>query len=470
MNLMSASDLEEQIRRVMSDLREETTIPGQYCSPCPVHQRMAETCTPAMSVGVIDDFEVAWTRGFGTLAAGAESAAANTPFQCGSISKPVFALAVVKLAEAGTIDLDADVNDYLTSWRLPANDGWQPHVSLRHLLSHTAGTTVHGFPGYPVSGPWPTVSQILRGFPPANNQPIVVDVLPGTQFRYSGGGTTIAQQVVVDVTRRPFPELMRELILDPVGMMDSGYEQPAPAAFAQRVAKGHPWNGTETPGGYHVYPEMAAAGLWTSAADLALLGVEVMRALRGNPSKLGLASETVSSMLRPQLPNQETGQEFVGLGWFCSGKEETFRFGHDGGNHGYVATMLMLPAIGKGVVVIVNSNQGWMLRGEITAAVGREYGWPALKDTPQIGDIAPEVAYAGIYESVNGRIQVAQDSNRLLVEFASQQALVLYPAAAGEFFARAINLRLRFAGAVPARPSELTVVNGSRTELFKRTD
>jgi CubicO group peptidase (beta-lactamase class C family) len=455
----------------MSDLREETTIPGQYCSPCPVHQRMAQTCTPAVSVGVIDNFEIAWARGFGTLAAGARPAAANTPFQCGSISKPVFALAVMKLAEIGTIDLDADVNDYLTSWRLPANDGWQPHVSLRHLLSHTGGTTVHGFPGYPPSGPRPTVSQILRGVPPANNQPIIVDVLPGTQFRYSGGGTTIAQQVVVDVTRKSFPELMRKLILDPAGMMDSGFEQPAVAsAFAKRVARSHPWNGTETPGGYHVYPEMAAAGLWTSAADLALLGVEVLRTLRGSSSKLGLTPESVSSMLRPQLPNQEIGQEFVGLAWFCSGKEESFRFRHDGWNHGYVATMLMLPAIGKGVVVMTNSNQGWILPGQITAAVSREYAWPALKDAPEISDIRPDVAYAGTYESVNGTIRVAQDNNRLLVEFPFQPALPLYPAAAGEFFARAIDLRLRFAGVAAARPCELTVVTGNKTELFKRTD
>jgi CubicO group peptidase (beta-lactamase class C family) len=467
---MSTSDLEERIRRVMSDLREETTIPGQYCSPCPVHQRMAQTCTPAVSVGVIDNFEVAWARGFGLLAAGSEAAAANTPFQCGSISKPVFALAVMKLVENGTIDLDADVNDCLTSWRLPTNDGWQPHLSLRHLLSHTAGTTVHGFPGYPASGPWPTVPQILRGVPPANNQPIVVDVLPGTQFRYSGGGTTIAQQVVVDVTRKPFPELMRQLILEPVGMMDSGFEQPAPSAFTKRVAKSHPWNGTEIPGGYHVYPEMAAAGLWTTAADLALLGVEVMRALRGNSSKLGLAPETVSSMLHPQLSNQEIGQEFVGLGWFCAGKEETFRFWHDGWNHGYVATMLMLPAIGKGVVVMVNSNQGWMLRGEITAAVGREYGWPALKEVPKISDINPKLTYAGDYESANGRMRVTQESDRLLVEFAFQQALPLYHSAAGEFFSRAINLRLQFAGADPTRPSELTVIHGHKTELFKRID
>jgi CubicO group peptidase (beta-lactamase class C family) len=470
MSFMSTSTLEKRIRRVMSDLRGETTIPGQYGSPSSVHQRMAQTCTPALSVGVIDNFDVAWVRGFGTLAAGAEPATANTPFQSGSISKPVFALAVMKLAETGTIDLDTDVNDYLKSWHLPGKDGWKPRITLRQLLSHTAGTTVHGFPGYPASGPWPTVPQTLRGVPPANTQPVVVDTLPGTQFRYSGGGTTIAQQVVVDVTGMPFPELMRELILDPVGMTDSGYEQPAPSVFAKRAARGHPFNGTEIEGSYHVYPEMAAAGLWTTAADLALLGAEVMHALRGDASKLALAPETVSSMLRPQLPDQEIGQEFVGLGWFCAGKEQNFRFFHDGWNHGYVATMLMLPAIGKGAVVMLNSNQAWMLGGEIAAAVGREYGWPALKDVPEISNVVSDVAYAGTYESVNGKIIVALDGNRLLVEFAHQQALPVYPAAAGEFVARAINLRLRFASGDMARPAELTVINGNKTESFKRTD
>jgi CubicO group peptidase (beta-lactamase class C family) len=469
MDLMSTSALEERIRRVMSDLREETTVPSQYGPPSPVHQRMAQTCTPALSVSVIDNFEVAWAGGFGALAAGAEPATANTPFQSGSISKPVFALAVMKLAETGTIDLDTDVNDYLKSWHLPGNDGWQPRVTLRQLLSHSAGTTVHGFPGYPASGPWPTVPQILRGIPPANTQPVVVDILPGTQFRYSGGGTTIAQQVVVDVTGMPFPECMRELVLDPVGMTDSGYEQSVPSVFAKR-ARGHPLNGTEIEGGYHVYPEMAAAGLWTTSADLALLGAQLMRALRGDASKLALAPETVSNMLQPQLPDQEIGQEFVGLGWFCAGEGQNFRFFHDGWDHGYVATMLMLPAIGKGAVVMLNSNQGWMLRSEITAAVGREYGWPALKDVPEISNVIPDIEYAGIYESVNGKIMVARDGNRLLVEFAHQQALPVYPAAAGEFFAKAINLRLRFAGGDTARPLELTVLNGNKTESFKRTD
>jgi CubicO group peptidase (beta-lactamase class C family) len=465
---MSIPDLEQRIQRVVSDLRVETAVPGQYRSPCPLHQRMTETHTPAVSVGVIDGFELAWARGFGTLAAGAQAVTANTPFQCGSISKPVFALAVMKLAENGTADLDADVNDHLTSWRLPASDGWRPRVSLRQLLSHTAGTTVHGFPGYPACGPWPTATQILQGVPPANTQPVVVDILPGTQCRYSGGGTTVAQQAIVDLTGRPFPELMRQLVLAPAGMTDSSFEQPAPAALTGRAAKSHPWNGVETPGGCHVYPEMAAAGLWTSASDLAGLGVELMRTLRGDSSRLGLAPETVRSMLRPQLPGQAA--EFVGLGWFCAGKDETFRFSHDGWNHGYTGTMLMLPAIGKGVVVLVNSNEGWMLRGEIVAAVGREYGWPELKDVPNVGSIDPNVVYAGTYASASTSLRVTQDGEGLLVEFALQPALPLYPAAAGQFVARAINLRLQFGGTDPARPSELTVVSGAKTDLFRRTD
>ncbi|MGY3617748.1 serine hydrolase domain-containing protein [Bradyrhizobium sp. USDA 10063] len=468
--LMSTSHLEDRIQRVTSDLREETIIPGKGGSPCTLDQRMVETCTPAASVAVVDDFEVAWARGFGAIAVGSEATTANTPFQCGSISKPVFALAVMKLVENGTFDLDADVNDYLTTWRLPANDGWQPHVSLRHLLSHTAGTTVHGFPGYPSSGPLPTVAQILQGVPPANNHPIIVDVLPGTQFRYSGGGTTIAQQVVVDVTRRPFPELMRELILEPVGMADSSFEQPAPSALTERAAKSHPWNGVETPGGYHVYPEMAAAGLWTTAADLALLSVEIMRTLKSRSSKLGLTPETVSSMLRPQLPDQEIGQDFVGLGWFCFGKDETFRFGHDGGNHGYLATMRMLPEIGKGVVAMVNSIQGWMLGSEITAAVGREYSWPALKELQEASEIDQKFMLTGEYESANQRIRVARDGERLLVEFPFQKAVPLYYSTTGEFFSKAINLRLQLGGNNPERPSDLTVIHGQKTELFKRVD
>src|SRR5262245_2289852 len=296
---------DDRIARVLADLRPEAAVPAREGPAQPLTQRMAYYATPGASIGVVDDGALAWARGFGVRTMrGADAVTANTPFQAGSIAKPVFALAVMRLIEDGTLDLDADVNGYLTSWQVPANGGWQPRITLRQLLSHTAGTTVHGFRGYPASGPWPTPLAVLQGVPPANTPEVIVDLLPGLTFRYSGGGTTIAQQVVVDVLRRPFPELMRELTLDPLGMADSTFEQPLPASMAARAAVAHPLNGQPLPGGAHVYPEMAAAGLWTTAADLSRLAVELMRTLRGERSALPLKPETLQLMLRPQLSDQ----------------------------------------------------------------------------------------------------------------------------------------------------------------------
>jgi CubicO group peptidase (beta-lactamase class C family) len=237
-------DIEAHIAHVLQDLRPDGSVQGQELPACSLEQRMADCATPGISIGVIDEFQVVWAGGFGKRTAGTtDEVTPNTPFQAGSISKPVFALAVMKLVEKGQIDLDADVNHYLESWQIPTNEGWQPRVTLRQLLSHTAGTSVHGFPGYPTAGPWPAIPQILEGIPPANTPPVVVDLLPGIQFRYSGGGTMIAQQLVVDLLGKPLPDIMRELVLDPLEMSDSTYEQPLPAAMAARAATAHPWNG-----------------------------------------------------------------------------------------------------------------------------------------------------------------------------------------------------------------------------------
>ena len=205
---------ENRIADLLQDLRPES-----LCSTHSLAERMRQLFTPGVSIALIDDFELGWAGGFGTQRRGEENAvSADTLFQAASISKPVFALAVMRLAKSRKIDLDADVNDYLVSWRVPEHRGWQPRVTLRQLLSHTAGMTEHGFAGYPTSEPWPTLTEVLDGIPPANNLPIVVDLLPGLQARYSGGGMIVAQQVVTDVSGRSMPELMRELVLDPLQM------------------------------------------------------------------------------------------------------------------------------------------------------------------------------------------------------------------------------------------------------------
>jgi len=201
---------------------------------------------------------VAWERGFGIRTNGnPEPVGADTLFQAGSVSKPVFALGAMRLVQDGQIAVDGDIQQYLTSWRIPSNGDWTPRVTLRQLLSHTGGVSVHGFAGYPAAGPWPTVTQILNGTPPANNFPIIVDLIPGLQFRYSGGGTTIAQVAVTDVRGHPLPAIMRELIFEPLALKNTTFAQPCPSATAphrpasamsDETILGNPRNHRETNG------------------------------------------------------------------------------------------------------------------------------------------------------------------------------------------------------------------------------
>jgi CubicO group peptidase (beta-lactamase class C family) len=166
---------------------------------------MAEHYIPGASVAVIDDGEIAWAESYGVLEVGkAAPVSAETRFQAASISKPLTALAVLGLVQEGRLALDEDIRGYQSSWRLPENDGWQPRVTLRQLLSHSGGTTVTGFLGYPAGARVPTLRQVLDGEKPANSAPILVDTVPGLHFRYSGGGYTILQQLIEDVTGKPF--------------------------------------------------------------------------------------------------------------------------------------------------------------------------------------------------------------------------------------------------------------------------
>jgi CubicO group peptidase (beta-lactamase class C family) len=458
-------NVEDSIARVLRDLRPTIPFSGRAGSSQSLATRMAHLCNPGVSIAVIDKFDNAVVRGIGVSTPGAATEVApSTPFHAGSISKPVFALAVMRLVQDGILDLDANVNTYLQSWQVPDNEGWTPHVTLRQLLSHTAGTTLHGFMGYPANGPCPTVPQTLQGAAPANNPSVVVDMLPGLQFRYSGGGTTIAQQAIVDVLRKPLPSLMRDLVLDPLGLIDSTFEQPLPASMAMRAAIGHRWSGEQIPGGWHVYPEMAAAGLWTTAGDLARFGADLMRALRGEESALGLTQATASSMLQPQLPDQTMGQSFYGLGWRCAGRDNDFQFGHQGWSEGFCAEIRLFPALGAGAVVMINSNQGWPLLEEMFRAIGREYDWPAPRDFPTAIKETVTEDYAGIYRSQSGtRFRVACGTDSLILYVGQQPPLPLTAASETEFFATAANLRVQFERAAEGTVVCMTLSQGGST-------
>jgi CubicO group peptidase (beta-lactamase class C family) len=254
--------------------------------------------TPGVSIAVINEGKLEWARGYGVRTAGSEQAVTtDTMFQAASISKPLTAVAVLRLVEQGKLSLDDDVNKHLTTWKVPAGDATMNEGrTIRRVLSHTAGFTVSGFLGYTSGRPLPSLPQILDGKPPANTPPIRVDIAPGTKFRYSGGGYIVLQQLLIDVTKTSFPELMQP-IFRTVRMTHSSFESPAPTA---NVASGHMPDTTVLEGGWRSHPELAAAGLWTTPTDLAQFVVELQQSANGKSKRL-LSPNTTTLMLTPLL-------------------------------------------------------------------------------------------------------------------------------------------------------------------------
>lgn len=341
---------------------------------------------PGLSVAVIDNFKIAWAKGYGvTEAGGTTPVTTKTLFQAGSISKPVAATGTLYLVEHGKLSLDEDVNRKLLSWKVPENEFTKEQkVTLRRLLSHSAGLTIHGFPGYAVDQPIPTLVQIFNGEKPANTGPIRVDIVPGTKSVYSGGGITIEQQLVIDVTGEPFPQFMRETVLDKVGMLDSGYEQPLPPARALLAASGTYADGKVVRGKWHIYPEMAAAGLWTTPTDLAKFAIEIALSKQGKANHV-LSQTMTSEMLTPQIDN-------VGLGFFVGGKNNPGQFGHNGADEGFQAILTMFSDSGHGVVVMANSDNGVTLGDYFIKSVARVYAWNNTPEKAPAADLLMLIA------------------------------------------------------------------------------
>ena len=333
-----------------------------------LQEAMALYKVPGLSLAIVDDYKITQARAYGvTDAASGTPVTTRTLFQAGSISKPVAAAAALYLVEHGALALDEDVNVKLKSWKVPESEYTKSEkVTLRRLMSHSAGLTVHGFPGYDVEEPLPTLVQILDGEKPANTAPVRVDIVPGTKTRYSGGGVTVEQLLLMDATGKAFPELMRETVLEKIGMTDSSYAQPLPPTWAERTATGTRADGTPIHGRWHVYPEMAAAGLWTTATDLAKFAIEIAQSKRGEANHV-LSTRMTSEMLTPVLDR-------AGLGFFLS-KENPGEFGHGGADEGFQALLTMNWETGKGLAVMANSDRGIAVAELVQQAVAREYGW-----------------------------------------------------------------------------------------------
>jgi CubicO group peptidase (beta-lactamase class C family) len=323
---------------------------------------------PAVSIAVINDGVVEWAKGYGVKrAGGSDSVSVSTLFQAASISKPVTAAAILRLRDRGVLDLDVDVNEYLQSWQVKANECTaESPVTLRGLLAHNAGVNVHGFPGYVAGETVPTAVDVLSG--KGNTDPVEVVSVSGERQQYSGGGYIIAQVLLEDVTGEPFHSVMESEVLEPMGMSESTYEQPLPERLAALAAVGHGSNGNPIEGRWRTHPEQAAAGLWTTPTDLARFLLDLRAAYLGS-TNAALKPGTVREMLTRQLGGS-------GLGLVVAGTGDSVRISHGGANIGYRAFMVLYPVTGDGVAVMTNAEGGSDLRMEVVRAVSRVYDWP----------------------------------------------------------------------------------------------
>jgi CubicO group peptidase (beta-lactamase class C family) len=452
----------ERIKRVEAGLLP--SLLTQRTLPMPLAERMKFYGVPGVSVAVIDGGRLVWAKGYGVRQLGGnEPVTAETMFQAGSISKPVSAIAALKLVQQGELSLDGDVNDKLKGWKLPASALTETNkVTLRRILSHSAGLTVSGFMGYTAGEAVPTLVQLLDGVAPANSPAVRVDIAPNTQVRYSGGGYQVLQQLMSDVSGSAMAPLMQRLVLAPAGMSHSTFEQPLPAARRSLAAAGHSRDKVLA-GSANTHPEQAAAGLWTTPSDLARLVLDVQAAHAGKTGLL-LTPAMAREMLTPQLG-------VVGLGFFLAGSGATRTFGHGGVNAGFESSLVAYSQAGRGAIVMTNAQGGSRLADEVMRAVAAEYGWedylPPRREVIDVSSVQLK-RYVGFYErGPDHKAWVQLRDGKLYGRFGARPWAQLYAASEQRFFIEDPSVEIEFSQ--PGGPRVLTLKERGTSVALART-
>lgn len=431
-----------------------------------INQRMAFYGVPGVSIAIINDYKVDLVKHYGVTDKETNQPVNNeTLFQAGSISKPVAAYGALKLVESGKLSLDQPVNRYLKGWQIPENELTKKRaVALKHLLNHSAGLTVHGFWGYSKGLPVPSVLQVLNGEKPANSAPVVVDLLPETQMRYSGGGYTVMQKLVADVTEKNFPQALNDLVINPIGMKQSTYQQPLPPEKLKFAAAGYLPNKKPVPGKRHVYPEMAAAGLWTTAEDLAKFAIDVQLGIKSNQSKV-LSQTMTEKMLTPWVSQN------VGLGFFIDSKKQGVYFGHGGWDEGFSADLVAHKTAGYGVAIMTNSNHPAFIE-ELKNSIAAAYGWQEY--------LQPVFNKLTISESelkrISGRyffnpdmlFTIAKEQEKVMMRYLDGTAMEIFRVADNLYIRREQNRKFSFIENPETKQVELVFDMGNGTTVARR--
>lgn len=410
-----SKEVQEKIKAVESHL--SGWIKTQNDHDWTLEERMKHHRLNGLSIAVINNYKIEWARGYG-WADSSERRPVNvsTLFQAASISKSLNGVGVMRLVQRGKLDLNTDVNQYLKGWKFKYDSlSKGKKITMAGLLSHTAGLSVHGFGGYDIDDTLPSITQILDGRRPANNPPVRSLFEPGLRTQYSGGGITLSQLVVMDITGLPYDRYMRDSVLVPLGMISSFYTAPAPANQRALLATGYRANGAALHGKYHIYPEQAAASLWTNPTDLARYIIATQRSLEGQPGG-ALNPATTKQRLTPVIDN-------AALGVFIQQQGDDKYFSHGGANEGFRSQYYGSLHNGRGVVVMVNSDNGAIMN-EIINSVATVYKWEGFykpKIVTELDVSATADQYAGKYEMGGDTAVIFQKEGKLYVDVGFDQ-------------------------------------------------
>jgi len=433
-------EIENKINQVENNISGQVYIQDSV-NTCSLLQRMKDKGIFGVSIAVVHNYKLEWARGYGMADVATQTpVTTQTLFQAASISKSINGIGLLKLVQDKKIDLYADINTYLTSWKFPYDTiSYGKKISVANLLTHTAGLTVQGFPGYSRTDTLPSVIQILNGEKPANNAPVRSREEPGKRSQYSGGGITISQLIVADVTNQRYDEYLWQQVLKPMGMLASSYVQPPAKDKEKFLATGYHQNGKPVEGNYHIYPEEGAAGLWTNPTDLAAYIVETQLSLQGKSSKV-LNSEMTKLRLTPYIDSN------VALGVYIMQKGGDKYFNHNGANDGFRCQYYGSMNTGNGVVVMVNSDNGSILE-EIVNSVATVYGWkdffkPKVKKALAVTTEMVN-AYTGRYVLDKDTMNIRFDKKPMLI-VNNQEFYPIYFSTEEDFFSPDLPFNLRF--------------------------
>ncbi|MEM6649487.1 MAG: serine hydrolase domain-containing protein [Pseudomonadota bacterium] len=391
------TSLQDKIAHMEEGLRPAYRMKGEPGQRWTLEERMDHYNVPGVSIALIQDGNVVWAKGYGTSEVGSDNPIdPDTVFSVGSLSKTAGAMVALKMVADKELDLDHDVNEYLTTWQLPESDFSKTSpATLRGLFAHTAGLSVSGFADYLPGEDLPTTIETLNGMGPAKNDPVEFIYTPGTHSSYSGGGTTVAELVMEDVSALSFPEVSDQKVFTPLRMTRTTFENPLPASHGN-IAHAHDENGERTalPRGWHAFPERAASGLWTTPTDYATMLIALVDSYHGEEDAFlpqALAIDTLT----------EQGPSDHGIAPVMKGSGIERRLAHGGSNEAYKALYEVFLETQSGIVVFTNGANGWPLNDEIARATYDAFGWPGREEIISIPTSLSSKQlgkFAGIYE------------------------------------------------------------------------